>query len=223
MPGSNILCTEKWMADNFYPNAGISRGTDDVIMLTVAEVLARYQVSLSVSKASDLCPFQNEIVSTALVLGQSYGGGTICYLDDTALHGMICSNVFMSASGNSFLRWFNGANRALCYTFQSIGYGMANTNNIISTIGASAEAASACKNYRGGGYSDWFLPSQDEMGWLIYCKRMGLLPGFIDGVSYALWTSTEQGVVYAIAYNDTPYIFAEDDYLQHYVRAMRSF
>ena len=157
-------------------------------------------------------------------LGEQYGGGTVVYVNSGNNTGLIASNDWILDSGNSFIRWYNGANRALCYTFQSIGYGMANTVNIINTIGASGVAATKCRAYNGGGYTDWYLPSQDEMGWLIYCKRIGIFTaGFVSGVNYALWTSTENGVVYAICYNDSPSIFSEDDYLQHYVRAMRSF
>lgn len=156
-------------------------------------------------------------------LGESYGGGTVVYVDGTN-HGLIASDSWITDGSTSFIRWYNGANRALCYTFQSIGYGMSNTTNIISTIGASGVAATLCRAYRGGGYSDWYLPSQDEMGWLIYCKRMGIFTsGFISGVPYKLWTSTEQGDTYAVYYTDGPLIGYEDDYYQNYVRAMRSF
>jgi hypothetical protein len=175
----------------------------------------------SYAPANSLLRFRN--YGALHYLGEQYGGGTVIYVD-AYNHGLIASNVNINDGADQFLRWYNGANRALCYTFQGIGYGMANTTNIISTIGASGVAATKCRAYTGGGYMDWYLPSQDEMGWLIYCKRIGIFTaGFITGVSYALWTSTEQGAVYAIAYNDSPLIWAEDDYLTHHVRAMRSF
>ena len=49
----------------------------------------------------------------------------------------------------------------------AIGTGLANTNTIIATWSGQTNgvkyAADVARNYKGGGYTDWFLPSLDEM------------------------------------------------------------
>jgi len=44
-----------------------------------------------------------------------------------------------------------------------IGTGAANTAAIISALGSGTYAAMICHSYSLGGYSDWFLPSQQEL------------------------------------------------------------
>lgn len=59
-------------------------------------------------------------------------------------------------------------------TGTAIGTGEANTNAIVGTAvcdsPAKASAPWAAKNYNGGGLSDWFLPSKDELNQL-YLKK----------------------------------------------------
>jgi hypothetical protein len=68
-----------------------------------------------------------------------------------------------------------------------IGTGRRNTALILATD-ANAPAAKACKNYSGGGKTDWFLPSKDELD-LMYrnLKKKGL-GGFGDG---RYWSSSQ--------------------------------
>ena len=64
-----------------------------------------------------------------------------------------------------------------------MGYGALNTQWIIENCG-TANAAGLSAAYRGGGKSDWFLPSKDELE-----KMYGLRSEInIDG---DLWTSSE--------------------------------
>jgi hypothetical protein len=44
-----------------------------------------------------------------------------------------------------------------------IGSGWSNTMAIISQENHTSSAAQLCRDYRGGGMDDWFLPSQDEL------------------------------------------------------------
>ncbi|MBN1499603.1 MAG: hypothetical protein JW982_05590 [Spirochaetes bacterium] len=70
---------------------------------------------------------------------------------------------------------------------EAIGTGKANTNRIVQlTLTATDCAARLCRNFNGGSYSDWFLPSIDE------CEQIYLhlvLPGPLLPNNY--WTSTE--------------------------------
>ena len=60
-------------------------------------------------------------------------------------------------------------NTDIAGTDTAIGTGRKNTALILATD-ANAPAARACKDYRGGGKSDWFLPSKDELN-LLYENR----------------------------------------------------
>jgi len=79
----------------------------------------------------------------------------------------------------------------------TIGTGKANTDLIVAAaLGASTEcAATQCTNSHIGGYSDWFLPSKDELGLMfaVYKEHTDLLATFEWG---DYWSSTE--------YNDVP-------------------
>ena len=156
-------------------------------------------------------------------LGESFGGGTIVYTD-AYNHGLIVSNNYLTDSGSIWIRWYNGANRASISTSSAYGYGLSNTNNIIATIGASGVAATVCKAYTGGGYSDWYLPSIDEGFKILDCYNAGLLPNLIGGSQPKIWTSSQYDAVYAyyIDLYNSSYQWM-DDYNQNFVRAVRSF
>jgi len=59
-----------------------------------------------------------------------------------------------------------------------IGTGKANTAKILAKCTAAGIAARVAADYRGGGKSDWFLPSIDELN-LMYVKR-DVIGGFSD-------------------------------------------
>ncbi|NCC63608.1 MAG: hypothetical protein EOM15_02980 [Spirochaetia bacterium] len=69
--------------------------------------------------------------------------------------------------------------------------GLENTNSIISHLGASASsyAAGAARDYRGGGYDDWFLPSWQELN-RVRDNRL-LVGNFITSWMTVYWTSSE--------------------------------
>jgi hypothetical protein len=68
---------------------------------------------------------------------------------------------------------------------ENIGTGRNNTKLILATD-PNAPAAKACVDYRGGGLSDWFLPSDKEMGELH--KNKALVPNM--GTN-RYWLSTQ--------------------------------
>lgn len=92
-----------------------------------------------------------------LVLGQFYQGGNIAYLDGSGLHGFV---VYNSGQSVSYDTW------AIAYTVTgatgyAIGDGDPNTTAIIASV--PSLPALACRNGNFNGYTDWVMPSINEM------------------------------------------------------------
>ena len=123
-------------------------------------------------------------------------------------------------------------NSSFAYDFVSgatgtaIGTGRANTRAIIAIVGnaypaSECPAAWACVDYRGGGKSDWFLPSRDELNELY--KQRGFIGG-LSGTSY--WSSSQDNADAGDAWNQDfdnslQYPTIKTGYL--YVRPIRAF
>ena len=71
-------------------------------------------------------------------------------------------------------------------TATAIGTGKANTAFMAAQAGYTGGAAKVCKDYAGGGYSDWFLPSKDELS-AMYFKNAAI--GGFAAMWY--WSSSE--------------------------------
>jgi hypothetical protein len=95
-------------------------------------------------------------------IGDFRVGGVVFWVDPTDnTHGLVCAIENQSVG----IQWYNGSNTTTRATGTAIGTGSANTTAIIANQGASetAYAAGLARAYRGGGYTDWFLPSKDEL------------------------------------------------------------
>lgn len=125
-------------------------------------------------------------------IGQNYGGGRIFYLDASGIHGLIAANGDIYPSSGLYI-WSNGS---YINVNTNTTDGLFNTNNIVSAQGNTGSyAAKACKDYNIGGYTDWFLPSQDQLN-LLYAQKVILGILNLTGES-VYWSSTQQGQNYA--------------------------
>ena len=105
--------------------------------------------------------YGNQISFTTIHnIGEAFGGGVIFYLDGTGLHGLIAATTDQASDNN--IEWgCNGTSTGANGT--AIGTGMQNTNLIISICTTSGIAARLCSDLVLNGYSDWYLPSKDEL------------------------------------------------------------
>jgi hypothetical protein len=131
-------------------------------------------------------------ITLPLRIGDSYQGGKIFYIDGTGQHGLIAA----TADQSTEIQWYNG-NFTTGATATAIGTGLANTTAIISSqINTGSYAAKLCADYSltvdGFTYTDWYLPSKDELNQL-YLNRDAI--GVFARFYY--WSSTESGDFYA--------------------------
>jgi hypothetical protein len=128
--------------------------------------------------------------STTLSVGDSYQGGKVAYIlkasdpgyDANVSHGLIAASTDQSAG----IMWWNGTSSVTGATATAYGTGNANTNTIVASQGAGNYAAKLCGDLVLGGYSDWFLPSKDEL-FILYTNRIVI--GNFASTSY--WSSSE--------------------------------
>ncbi len=167
-------------------------------------------------------------------VGDFYGGGVVFYIFQSGdpgyvegeTHGLICA--VSDQTGGSGIQWYNGSFTTTGATGTAIGTGQANTTTIISNQGAGTYAATVCTSYVGGGFTDWFLPSKDELNLMYQNKAtINATAGANGGISFAsnyYWSSTESSSSYAWRqYFGSGFQYFDDKYNTNRVRAVRAF
>ena len=131
--------------------------------------------------------------TTPLELGQNYKGGIIAYIltstdpgfDPNVQHGIITTSNDQSTNS----QWGCDYTTLGIYS-TAIGTGKSNTDGIIQGCSTANIAAKICKELSSGGYTDWFLPSKNEL-YKLYLNR-AIIGGFSSNY---YWSSTEEGGV----------------------------
>ena len=114
-----------------------------------------------------------------LVVGNTAFGGTVAYIFQSGdpgfvvgqKKGFVCSPAIGSNGGTDFWAPSSTLTGATATAF---GTGLSNSNIIVTAFGTgSAYAARTCREYNAGGFSDWYMPSRDEL--IKVCQNNSIL------------------------------------------------
>jgi hypothetical protein len=125
---------------------------------------------------------QVTFTTSTFTIGQSYGGGIIFYIDGTGQHGLISAT-----SDQSTGALWGCYGTSIPGTSTAIGTGQANTTAIVAGCPTIGIAAQICDALVLNGYSDWFLPSKDELNQMYLQKNV--IGGFAN--TEWCWSSSE--------------------------------
>jgi hypothetical protein len=161
--------------------------------------------------------------STAFSIGDNFRGGKIAYIlqsgdpgyNDNVIHGLIAATSDQSSGveWGCLLTELPGADGIL------LGTGNQNTIDIMAGCATAGIAARVCGDLVLNGYSDWYLPSRNELTKL-YLNRVAV-GGFYSEI---YWSSSEDDYVLAwlVSFSSGSISFAAKTNIFR-VRAVRTF
>jgi hypothetical protein len=136
--------------------------------------------------------YGNELSFTtdSIRIGSNYAGGIVFYLDSTGQHGLVCA-----PSDQGVYEWCEWATHSIAGTSINFGTGQVNTALIVSGSTLRPNAASVCDDLVLNAYSDWFLPSLEELQLIYFNLHLQNLGGF----NGTYWSSSQVAAPWAWA------------------------
>jgi hypothetical protein len=182
----------------YYPDFAIdSRGRTILYLPSPASTTTK--IRFRVKETSTHAPGPATEITLAprpLAIGDYYEGGIVAYISTSTnlaedTDGLIAAKSDILPAG---IAWSYVLSTQIG-TANSIGMGFTNTNSIVDRLGSSASsyAAGKARFYTGGGYSDWFLPSREELVEL-FNSRMEI-GNFITTSESFYWSSSENDMI----------------------------
>lgn len=187
--------------DSFMRQSGIQKRTQ--LYINNPSSVGLGTNTISSTPGNPTMSFQNAI-------GMSAYGGVIGYIlkpgdpgyDPNTVKGIVAAT---GGTGLGNAIWgLNITTVAGTALIEAIGTGLSNTNLIVAAYGAGTYAAKLCRDYNGGGFTDWFMPSLGELG-ALFQNRSVLIPLGIWPTGVSMWSCNESWQIPADRYAIAPF------------------
>jgi len=151
------------------------------------------------------------------LIGSIYGGGLVFYNDGLG-NGLVCAETEQS----TVAEW-GCYGTTIDVTSSAINTGAANTNAIVASCTTEGIAAKLCFDLSLNSYSDWYLPSIDELYLMYVNLHTQSLGGFTSGAYY--WSSTEYNLfeAHTQSFINVGFCTGNKGAHNYYTRAVRAF
>jgi hypothetical protein len=182
-----------------------------------------YWLSFTITTTTTVAPTTTTTTTAAsYTIGDSALGGKIAYIlvngdpgyDAGVQHGLVATSGDTSTS----CQW-GCAGTLLGATGFTIGTGQANTTRIVNNCADVGIAAKLASDLVEGGYSDWYLPSKNELNKLYLNKT--LIGGFSPSYYWSSSEATAHYVWYQNFSNGGQNYYGKSNYFR--VRSVRGF
>lgn len=209
-PGVNVIYTTQSGKSGYIWTYPGTLNTDYTITsggaITDNSVTLKYitfgSKTVTINYTENGCTAASATSSTATMVsvtsGDLYGGGKVVKIlvsgDPGYVAGQIHGQIAALADQSTGIEWITGGSTQTTWngnTSTAFGTGQANTNFMKAQAGYTGGAAKICDDYINtdtgtGVYTDWYLPSSDELA--ILCASYSQIGGF---TSDKYWCSSE--------------------------------
>ena len=230
--GANVSTRGICWSTSSNPTIALSTKTTDssgtgsfISSMTGLSTVTQYYVRAYATNSAGTA-YGNELSFTTLLtlsIGVTYQGGKIAYIlqptDPGCIAGQTHGLIAAASNQSTGAEW--GCYGTLIPGADETALGTGNQNTIDIMVGCTTNgiAAKLCGDLVLGGYSDWYLPSRDELDKLYI--NQGAVGGFSSG---DYWSSSEGGSLSAWSQSFYDgFQFSNVKNFPSYVRAVRSF